>query len=214
MLELEALSNDREALLSKVPTLTEEDLVIIFKRLANHEERLTCLDLVAEDFVTHPRFNLNVLNRIMSEENTGNLKKYIFVAAANTENEEIHKTVLESKKNINDIINNGNIKIVSSLIANFPNLTDGDLISIFQRFCNYRAYRSDIAEKFVAHPSFNLSVLNWVIKNEGKCLKNMIFVEAAKSTNNKEIYNVLYSLGKKSILCVFVKSFKIFQKIF
>ena len=100
----------------------------------------------------------------------------------------------DGRKNINDIINSYPDHTVTELIKNVPALTEEDLIIIYQRFSTKGTY---IANTFVKHPNFSLSVLKYIISDKNTCrLKNSIFVSAAKFTENKGIYNILFSLGK------------------
>lgn len=106
----------------------------------------------------------------------------------------------DGRKNINDIINSYPDYIVTELIKNVPALTEEDLIIIYQRFST-EGKGTYIANTFVTHPNFSLSVLKYIISDKNTCrLKNSIFVSAAKFTENEDIYNILFSLGKKSIL--------------
>ena len=46
-----------------------------------------------------------------------------------------------------------------------------------------------------------MRVVNRILnENKGLLFRNSIFVAAAKSTEDEQVYNALYSLGKKSIL--------------
>ncbi len=105
----------------------------------------------------------------------------------------------DGRKNINDIINSYPDFIVTELIKNVPALTEEDLIIIYQRFST-EGKGTYIANTFVTHPNFSLSVLKYIISDKNCRLKNSIFVSAAKFTENEDIYNILFSLGKKSIL--------------
>ena len=110
----------------------------------------------------------------------------------------------DGRQNINDILNSYPDFIVTELIKNVPALTEEDLIIIYQRFSTNGTY---IADTFVKHPNFSLSVLKYIISDKNTCrLKNSIFVSAAKFTENEDIYNILFSLGKKSILNACKKS--------
>ena len=113
----------------------------------------------------------------------------------------IDASTSEGRKNTNDIINSYPDYIVTNLIQNVPTLTEEDLIIIYQRFSTEGSYLTNLANAFVTHPSFSLSVLNRIMseENTGR-LKNRIFVSAAEFTENEDIYNILFSLGKKSIL--------------
>ena len=120
------------------------------------------------------------------------------------EREEFLKTIdistPEGRKNATDVINNYEETEVNTLLLNVPTLTEDDLVSIFQRFAAKRTCW--IRGEYIAeHPNFTLRVVNRILnENKGLLFRNSIFVAAAKSTEDEQVYNALYSLGKKSIL--------------
>ena len=120
------------------------------------------------------------------------------------EREEFLKTIdistPEGRKNATDVINNYEETEVNTLLLNIPTLTEDDLVSIFQRFAAKRTCW--IRGEYIAeHPNFTLRVVNRILnENKGLLFRNSIFVAAAKSTEDEQVYNALYSLGKKSIL--------------
>ena len=120
------------------------------------------------------------------------------------EREEFLKTIdistTEGRKNATDVINNYEETEVNELLLNVPTLTEDDLFSIFQRFTANRTCM--IKGEYIAeHPNFTFGVLNRILnENRGVILRNSILIAAAKSTEDKQVYNALYSLGKKSIL--------------
>ena len=120
------------------------------------------------------------------------------------EREEFLKTIdistPEGRKNATDVINNFEETEVNTLLLNVPTLTEDDLVSIFQRFADTRNCWI-IGEYIAEHPNFTLRVVNRILnENKGLVFRNSIFVAAAKSTEDEQVYNALYSLGKKSIL--------------
>ncbi|MFR2571621.1 MAG: hypothetical protein ACLS90_08045 [Clostridia bacterium] len=120
------------------------------------------------------------------------------------EQEEFLKTIdistPEGRKNATDVINNFEETEVNTLLLNVPTLTEDDLVSIFQRFADTR--NCWIKGEYIAeHPNFTLRVVNRILnENKGLVFRNSIFVAAAKSTEDEQVYNALYSLGMKSIL--------------
>ena len=103
------------------------------------------------------------------------------------------------------MINYGPIftELVTNLIQNEPTLTEEDLYNIFENFAWMAGTETylDLAKSLVTHPSFSLSVLNRIINQNYTCnFRNSILVSAAKLTENEDIYNILFSLGKKSVL--------------
>ena len=120
------------------------------------------------------------------------------------EQEEFLKTIdistPEGRKNATDVINNFAETEVNTLLLNVPTLTEDDLVSIFQRFADTR--NCWIKGEYIAeHPNFTLRVVNRILdENKGLVFRNSIFVAAAKSTEDEQVYNALYSLGMKSIL--------------
>ena len=120
------------------------------------------------------------------------------------EREEFLKTIdistPEGRKNATDVINNYEETEVNTLLLNVPTLTEDDLVSIFQRFAATRTCW--IRGEYIAeHPNFTLRVVNRILnENKGLLFRNSIFLAAAKSTEDEQVYNALYSLGKKSIL--------------
>ena len=120
------------------------------------------------------------------------------------EREEFLKTIdistPEGRKNATDVINDYGETEVNTLLLNVPTLTEDDLVSIFQRFAADRPCWVK-GEYIAKHPNFTLRVVNRIQKeNKGSLFRNSIFVEAAKSTKDEQVYNALYSTGKKSIL--------------
>ena len=106
----------------------------------------------------------------------------------------------EGRENATEVINNCTDSEAKELLLNVPNLTEEDLVNIFRRFSTEK-YCWILGENIATHPNFNLNVLNRILnETTGGCLKNKIFVAAAKSTEDEGIYNALYSLGKKTIL--------------
>ena len=111
---------------------------------------------------------------------------------------EIDTSTPEGRKNADDVINDYGSDAVNTLLLNVRTLTEDDLVSIFKRFSGTRSCFIR-GQSFAGHPNFTLNVLNQ-IKKESSFLRNSVFTAAAKTTKNEEIYNILYSLGKKSIL--------------
>jgi hypothetical protein len=111
---------------------------------------------------------------------------------------EIDTSTPEGRKNADDVINYYDSDAVNTLLLNVRTLTEDDLVSIFKRFSGTKSCYIR-GQSFAGHPNFTLNVLNQ-IKSKRSFLGNSVLVAAAKTTKNEEIYNILYSLGKKSIL--------------